>query len=120
MVIQRDMNLLRIKDLSNQIFDYLSLTFYDLETQLDSKLDLTKIKLDTFADKHFNGSIKDLMTEADRIKANFPEIFDQIKDITNELIIKFEKIIGREKIDFTSINKLRLNLNSYIEKIKIS
>jgi hypothetical protein len=32
------------------------------------------------------------MIEADRIKVNFPEVFDQIKSITNELKIKFEKI----------------------------
>jgi DNA-directed RNA polymerase specialized sigma subunit len=120
MVIQRELSLFRIKDLSNQIFDYLSLTFYDLETQLDSKLDLTKIKLDTFADKHFNGSIKDLLKEADQIKGNFPEIFEQIKETTNELRLKFDQIIDKEYIDFTYINKLRSDLNNYIEKIKFS
>lgn len=117
MVINKEFDVLKIKDLSNQIFDYLNLTFYDLESQLNTKIDQTKNQLETFADKHFRTSIEDLLFEVDKIKLIFPETANQIKEIANELKIKYEEIINSNYLDFSSIDKLKNNLNKYIDKI---
>ena len=117
MVIERQISLFKIKDLSDQIFYYLSLTFYDAESQLDSKLNITKRKFETFADRHFKNSIEDLLNEADKIKLYFPEISEQIKETVKELRNKFENIINSENFDLSSIKKLKSNLNKYLDKI---
>lgn len=119
MVIEKELSLLKIKELSNQIFDYFSLTFYDLESQLDSKLDLTKKNFETFADRHFISSIDELLIEADKIKKKFPDTFIQIKKTTNELRSKFDEIINRKLFDLSSIEKLKNNLNNYLDKMII-
>ena len=117
MVINRELNLFKIKDLSNQIFDYLSLTFYDIESQLDSKLNISKENFETFADKHFKNSIEDLLIESDKIRSNFPEISDQIKKTIDELRDKFDKIVKSEYFELSCIDKLKSNLNKYLDKI---
>ncbi len=117
MIIQKELNLNKIKDLNDQIFDYLSLTFYDIDSQVDSRIDITRKKLTTFADTHFKNSIKDLLNEIEKIKNNFPEVSDKIRETVEELVNKFEKIINSENFDLSSLEKLKLNLNKYLDRI---
>lgn len=117
MIIQKKLNLNKIKDLNNQIFDYLSLTFYDIDSQVDSRIDITRKKLTTFADNHFKNSIKDLLNEIEKINNNFPEVSDKIRETVEELVNKFEKIINNENFDLSSLEKLKLNLNKYLDRI---
>lgn len=116
MVINRELNLFKIKNLSDQIFDYLNLTFYDIESQLDSKFTATKVKFNTFADKHFNNSIEDLLKESEIMKINFPEVSDKINETVCELKNQFEDIINNQSFDLSYIEKLKNNLNKYLDK----
>ena len=54
-------NISKLNDLYDQIFDYFHLTIYDLETNFDNSYSLKefKSKFDTFSDKHFRGALSD-------------------------------------------------------------
>ena len=51
----------KINDLCDQVFDYLHLTYYDLESKINNELNMNTIKskFETFADKHFKSAIKE-------------------------------------------------------------
>ena len=60
MNLQKVIDSNKLYDLYNQIFDYFSLTIYDLESKLDTNLNIENIKnkLETFSDNHFKNALK--------------------------------------------------------------
>lgn len=113
-------NLDKLYDLNNQIFDYLKLTAYDIETKLDNNLSLgsLKIKLETFADKHFRNSIHDFNQELLKFKNDFPEVFEKLDELTNDLKTYYKKIIDGSFLEFEKIQELKKTFNNYLDKIE--
>lgn len=113
-------NLDKLYDLNNQIFDYLKLTAYDIETKLDNNLSLgsLKIKLETFADKHFRNSIDDFNQELLKFKNDFPEVFEKLDELTNDLKTYYKKIIDGSFLEFEKIQELKKTFNNYLDKIE--
>ena len=60
----------KLYDLYDQIFDYFNLTVYDLESKIDTNLNIKTIKnkLETFSDKHFKNALNDFNQEVKKIK----------------------------------------------------
>ena len=113
-------NLDKLYDLNNQIFDYLKLTAYDIETKLDNNLSLgsLKIKLETFADKHFRNSIDDFNQELLKFKNDSPEVFKKLDELTNDLKTYYKKIIDGSFLEFEKIQELKKVFNNYLDKIE--
>lgn len=113
-------NLDKLYDLNNQIFDYLKLTAYDIETKLDNNLSLgsLKIKLETFADKHFRNSIDDFNQELLKFKNDSPEVFKKLDELTNDLKTYYKKIIDGSFLEFEKIQELKKAFNNYLDKIE--
>lgn len=113
-------NLDKLYDLHNQIFDYLKLTAYDIETKLDNNLSLgsLKIKLETFADKHFRNSIDDFDLELLKFKNDFPEVFKKLDELTNDLKTYYKKIIDGSFLEFEKVHELKTAFNNYLDKIE--
>ena len=113
-------NLDKLYDLNNQIFDYLKLTAYDIETKLDNNLSLgsLKIKLETFADKHFRNSIDDFNQELLKFKNDSPEVFKKLDELTNDLKTYYKKIIDGSFLEFEKIQELKKTFNNYLDKIE--
>ena len=61
MNIPKVINSQKLYDLYEQIFDYFSLTVYDLESKIDTNLNISNIKnkLETFSDRHFKNALND-------------------------------------------------------------
>ena len=70
MNIPKVINSQKLYDLYEQIFDYFSLTVYDLESKIDTNLNISNIKnkLETFSDKHFKNALNDFNQEVKKIK----------------------------------------------------
>ena len=60
----------KLYDLYEQIFDYFSLTIYDLESKLDTNLNIEsfKNKLETFSDNHFKNALNEFNEEINKLK----------------------------------------------------
>lgn len=109
----------KLYDLNNQIFDYIKLTIYDLESKFDLSLSIEnlKISLETFSDKHFKNSLDDFNNEINKIKNEFPEIFNKFADLTNDLKQKYLNITKGDFLEFDKINEIKKDFINYIDKL---
>ena len=83
MNIPKVINSQKLYDLYEQIFDYFSLTVYDLESKIDTNLNISNIKnkLETFSDKHFKNALNDFNQEVKKLKSHIPDDFLKIEQI---------------------------------------
>jgi len=107
----------RIYDLYEQIFDYFLLTYYDLNSEIESKYYVNefKIKLETFADKHFLSAISDFNNEIQKLKNNFPSELVKLERISIEVQENFNQLV---KYNFSN-NEIISSLKSKIKDILI-
>lgn len=114
------MNISRLNDLYDQIFDYFHLTIYDLETNFDnsSSLEEFKSKFDTFSDKHFRSALSDFNKEISYFKSFFPNELFQIEKLTEEIKKNFNNYIDQKIFDQESIANLKLSLSEQLKKIQ--
>ena len=112
-------NIQKLYDLNNQIFDYIKLTIYDLESKFDlnSSIENLKTSLETFSDKHFKNSLDDFDKEINKIKDEFPDIFKKFEDLINDLKLKYLKITKGDFLEFDRINEIKKNFINYIDKL---
>ena len=113
-------NISRLNDLYDQIFDYFHLTIYDLETNFDnsSSLKQFKSKFDTFADKHFQSALSDFNKEISRLKSFFPNELFKIEKLTEEIKRNFNNYIDQKVFDQQTIANLKLSLSEQLKKIQ--
>ena len=109
----------KLYDLNNQIFDYIKLTIYDLESKFDLSLSIGNLKtgLETFSDRHFKNSLDDFNKEINKIKNEFPEIFNKFADLTNDLKQKYLNITKGDFLEFDKINEIKKDFINYIDKL---
>lgn len=112
-------NIQKLYDLNNQIFDYIKLTIYDLESKFDlnSSIENLKTSLETFSDKHFKNSLDDFDKEINKIKDEFPDIFKKFEDLINDLKLKYLKITKGDFLEFDRINEIKKIFINYIDKL---
>lgn len=107
----------KINDLCDQIFDYLHLTYYDIESKINNDLNINSIKskFETFADKHFKSAIKEFENEIQYLKNKSPQELMNLEKISKEINQYFERLINYKFFDIEIIDKLKLqakeNLN---------
>ena len=120
MNITLGINISRLYDLYDQIFDYFHLTIYDLETNFDnsSSLKQFKSKFDTFADKHFQSALSDFNKEISRLKSFFPNELFKIEKLTEEIKRNFNNYIDQKVFDQQTIANLKLSLSEQLKKIQ--
>ena len=113
-------NISRLNDLYDQIFDYFHLTIYDLETNFDNSYSLKefKSKFDTFSDKHFRSALSDFNKEISYLKSFFPNELFQIEKLTEEIKKNFNNYIDQKVFDKESIANLKLSLSEQLKKIQ--
>ena len=113
-------NISRLNDLYDQIFDYFHLTIYDLETNFDNSYSLKefKSKFDTFSDKHFRNALSDFNKEISYLKSFFPNELFQIEKLTEEIKKNFNNYIDQKVFDQESIANLKLSLSEQLKKIQ--
>ena len=113
-------NISRLNDLYDQIFDYFHLTIYDLETNFDNSSSLKefKSKFDTFADKHFQSALSDFNKEISRLKSFFPNELFKIEKLTEEIKRNFNNYIDQKVFDQQTIANLKLGLSKQLKKIQ--
>ncbi len=113
-------NISRLYDLYDQIFDYFHLTIYDLETNFDnsSSLKELKSKFNTFADKHFQSALSDFNKEISHLKSFFPNELFKIEKLTEEIKRNFNNYIDQKVFDQQTIANLKLSLNEQLKKIQ--
>ena len=106
-------------DLYNQIFDYFSLTIYDLESKLDTNLSIEKFKkqLETFSDNHFKSALNEFNCEILKLKDQIPDDFTKIEKLSNDLKIYFNSFLERNLFDIDKINDLKMSLKNSLDKI---
>ena len=109
----------KLYDLNNQIFDYIKLTIYDLESKFDLSLSIENLKtgLETFSDSHFKNSLDDFNKEINKIKNEFPDIFNKFADLTNDLKQKYLNITKGDFLEFDKINEIKKDFIKYIDKL---
>ena len=109
----------KLYDLNNQIFDYIKLTIYDLESKFDLSLSIENLKtgLETFSDRHFKNSLDDFSKEINKIKNEFPDIFNKFADLTNDLKQKYLNITKGDFLEFDKINEIKKDFINYIDKL---
>lgn len=116
MNIPKVINSQKLYDLYEQIFDYFSLTVYDLESKIDTNLNISNIKnkLETFSDKHFKNALNDFNQEVKKIKNHIPDDFLKIEQISHEIKQSYNKFLEQNFFDYESLeilkNKLKLSL----------
>ena len=120
MNITLGINISRLNDLFDQIFDYFHLTIYDLETNFDNSSSLKefKSKFDTFADKHFQSALSDFNKEISRLKSFFPNELFKIEKLTEEIKRNFNNYIDQKVFDQQTIANLKLSLSEQLKKIQ--
>ena len=120
MNITLGINISRLNDLYDQIFDYFHLTIYDLETNFDNSYSLKefKSKFDTFSDKHFRSALSDFNKEISYLKSFFPNELFQIEKLTEEIKKNFNNYIDQKVFDQESIANLKLSLSEQLKKIQ--
>ena len=113
-------NISKLNDLYDQIFDYFHLTIYDLETNFDNSYSLKefKSKFDTFSDKHFRSALSDFNKEISYLKSFFPNELFQIEKLTEEIKKNFNNYIDQKVFDQESIANLKLSLSEQLKKIQ--
>ena len=120
MNINLGINISRLNDLYDQIFDYFHLTIYDLETNFDNSSSIKefKSKFDTFADKHFQSALSDFNKEISRLKNFFPNELFKIEKLTEEIKRNFNNYIDQKVFDQQTIANLKLSLSEQLKKIQ--
>ena len=119
MNIVRMIDSTKLYDLYDQIFDYINLVIYDLESKLDTNFDYKKIKntLDTFADNHFKSALDEFNSEILKVKNQIPEDFVKIEKLSNELKTYFNTFLEKKLFDDRKINDLKNSLKKCLDKI---
>ena len=99
----------KLDDLCDQIFDYFRLVYYDLETKIDTELNICnfKNKFETFADKHFKSAINDFENEIQHLKNKSPHELIKLKRISLELQQYYSQLINHKIFDNDLLLKLR-------------
>ena len=113
-------NISRLNDLYDQIFDYFHLTIYDLETNFDNSSSLKEFKsqFDTFADKHFQSALSDFNKEISRLKSFFPNELFKIEKLTEEIKRNFNNDIDKNVFEQNTIANIKLSLSEQLKKIQ--
>ena len=119
MNIALNMKFEKINDLCDQVFDYLHLTYYDLESKIDNELNINSIKnkFETFADKHFKSAIKEFENEIQYLKNKSPRELVNLEKISIEINQYFEQLINFKFLDTEIIDKLKLKAKASINNI---
>ena len=119
MNIPKVINSKKLYDLYEQIFDYFSLTVYDLESKIDTNLNISNIKnkLETFYDKHFKNALNDFNQEVKKIKNHIPDDFLKIEQISHEIKQSYNKFLEQNFFDYESLEILKNKLKSNIDNI---
>jgi hypothetical protein len=119
MDIALNFKLKKLDDLCDQIFDYFHLVYYDLETKIDSELNISnfKNKLETFADKHFKSAIKDFENEIQHLKNKSPLELIKLERISSELQHYYNQLINHKIFDSELLLKLREKAKESLSKI---
>ncbi len=119
MNIVRIINSTKLYDLYHQIFDYFNLAIYDLESKLDTNIDYKKIKikLETFADKHFKSALNEFNSEMLKLKDQIPDDFVKIQKLSNELKTYFNAFLEKKIFDDHKIEDLKNSLKKCLDKI---
>ena len=109
----------KINDLCDQVFDYLHLTYYDLESKIDNELNINSIKnkFETFADKHFKSAIKEFENEIQYLKNKSPRELVNLEKISIEINQYFDQLINFKFFDTEIIDKLKLKAKANINSI---
>ena len=119
MNISLNMKFEKINDLCDQVFDYLHLTYYDLESKVDNELNINSIKskFETFADKHFKSAIKEFENEIQYLKNKSPQELVNLEKISIEINQYFDQLINFKFFDTEIIDKLKLKAKANINNI---
>lgn len=119
MNLQKLIDTNKLYDLYEQIFDYFSLTIYDLESKLDTSLNLDKIKskLETFSDKHFKNALNEFNQEINKLKDHIPEDFPKIEDISYDIKKNFNHFLNENFFDDEIFYHLKNRLKDRLDKI---
>tara|TARA_A100000164_G_C21712179_1_gene678741 strand:+ start:160 stop:534 length:375 start_codon:yes stop_codon:yes gene_type:complete len=109
----------KLYDLYDQIFDYFNLTIYDLESCIDTNLNIEKIKnkLETFSDNHFKNALNEFNEEIKRIKNYLPDELSKIEKLSDDLKFNFNTFLDKNFIDFEKVSSLKNNFKISIDKI---
>ena len=109
----------KLYDLHDQIFDYFNLTIYDLESCIDTNLNIEKIKnkLETFSDNHFKNALNEFNEEIKRIKNYLPDELLKIEKLSDDLKSNFNTFLDKNFIDFEKVSSLKNNFKISIDKI---
>ena len=109
----------KLYDLYDQIFDYFNLTIYDLESCIDTNLNIEKIKnkLETFSDNHFKNALNEFNEEIKRIKNYLPDELSKIEKLSDDLKLNFNTFLDKNFIDFEKVSSLKNNFKISIDKI---
>ena len=119
MNIALNMKFEKINDLCDQVFDYLHLTYYDLESKINNELNMNSIKskFETFADKHFKSAIKEFENEIQYLKNKSPQELINLEKISIEINQYFDQLINFKFFDTEIIDKLKLKAKANINNI---
>ena len=109
----------KINDLCDQVFDYLHLTYYDLESKINNELNMhsMKSKFETFSDKHFKSAIKDFENEIQYLKNKSPHELIKLEKISSELHHYYNQLINHKIFDSELLLKLKEKAKETLSKI---
>lgn len=110
----------RLNDLCDQVFDYLHLVYYDLESKIDNDLNINNIKnkFETFADKHFKSAIKEFENEIQYLKNKSPKELMNLEKISSEMNQYFYQLINYKLFNGETIKKLKIKAKENLSKIQ--
>ena len=119
MNLQKVIDSNKLYDLYNQIFDYFSLTIYDLESKLDTNLNIEsfKSKLETFSDNHFKNALNEFNEEMSKLKDQIPEDFLKIEIISKDIKESFNNFLNNKFFDDKVFYNLKSRLKSSLDRI---
>ena len=114
-----DLKFEKINDLCDQVFDYLYLVYYDLESKFDNELNINNIKnkFDTFADRHFKSAIKDFENEIQKLKSKAPHESIKLENISLEIHQYFNQLVNYKIFDSELLSKLKVKAKESLNKI---
>ena len=109
----------KINDLCDQIFDYLRLTYYDIESKINNDLNINSIKskFETFADKHFKSAINEFDNEIQKLKNSFPIELTKLEKISSEVRRNFNELVDYNFSNSEIINSLRSKVKDILIRI---
>ena len=119
MNLQKVIDSNKLYDLYNQIFDYFSLTIYDLESKLDTNLNIEnfKNKLETFSDNHFKNALNEFNEEINKLKHYIPEDFLKIESISKDIRENFNHFLNDNFFDDKVFYNLKSRLKSSLDRM---